>query len=127
MAKIEGSVREVMDACEWVAIATVGADGPHVAATWGDYVRALGFEDDVILIPAGGLRKTEANLKANPRVELLMASRQVARPQGAGQGCVLSGTAEVRSSGPEMDKVKAQFPWARGALIVRVERATTQL
>jgi predicted pyridoxine 5'-phosphate oxidase superfamily flavin-nucleotide-binding protein len=127
MAKIEGVVREVIETCEWVAIATAGADGPHLAATWGDYIRALGVEDDVILIPAGGLRKTEANLKANPRIELLLASRQVQRPHGAGQGCVLSGTAELQASGPVMDKVKAQFPWARAALVVKVERASTQL
>lgn len=128
MATIEGVVREVLDKCEWVAIATVGPDGPHLAATWGDYIRALGIEGDVVLIPAGGLRKTEANLKANPRVELLMASRQIQRPQGGGgQGCLLSGTAELQASGPAMDRVKARFPWARAALVVKVERASTQL
>ncbi|MCX6543221.1 MAG: hypothetical protein NTV05_02265 [Acidobacteria bacterium] len=43
-----------------MAIATTGPDGPHLAATWGDYVRALGVPDNVILIPAGGLQTTEA-------------------------------------------------------------------
>ena len=127
MAQIEGGVREVVEKCEWVAIATAGPDGPHLAATWGDYIRALGFDDDVILIPAGGLRKAEANLKANPRIELLMAARQAQRPQGAGQGCVVSGTATLQTSGPAMDRVKARFPWARAVLVVTVQRATTQL
>lgn len=127
MANLDAAIREVIDKSEWVAIATVGPDGPHLAATWGDYVRALGVEDDVIVIPAGGLRKTETNLRANPRVELLFASRQVRRPQGVGQGCVLSGTAELQVSGPAMDAVKTQFPWARGALVVRIERAAMQL
>jgi predicted pyridoxine 5'-phosphate oxidase superfamily flavin-nucleotide-binding protein len=72
---LDAAIREVIDKSEWVAIATVGPDGPHLAATWGDYVRALGVEGDVIVIPAGGLRKTETNLRANPRVELLFASR----------------------------------------------------
>src|SRR5512141_2998513 len=103
MAAMSNDVRAVIDKAEWVAIATVGPDGPHLAATWGDYVRALGVEDDVIVIPAGGLRQTEANLNANPRVELLFAARPVPRPQGAGQGCVLSGTAELQVSGPAMD------------------------
>ncbi len=120
-------VREVIEKCEWVAVATVGTDGPHLAATWGDYIRALGVRDDVILIPAGGLRKTEANLKANPRIELLLASRAVRRPQGQGQGCVVSGTGELRATGPEADLAKARFPWARGVLVVKVERASTQL
>lgn len=124
---MDAAIREVIDKCEWVAIATVGADGPHLAATWGDYIRALGVEDDVVLIPAGRLRTTEANLKANPRIELLLASRQIQRAQGTGQGCVLSGTAELQTSGPAMDKVKARFPWARAALVVKVDRAATQL
>ncbi len=127
MAAIDAAVREVLEKCEWVAIATAGPDGPHLAATWGDYVRALGFENDIVLVPAGGLRKTEANLKANRRIELLVATRAVARPQGSGQGALLSGVAEMKASGPEMDKVKARFPWARAVLVMTVERATTQL
>ncbi len=127
MPKIEGVVREVIEKCEWAAIATAGPDGPHLAATWGDYIRALGVEGDTVIIPAGGLRTTEANVEANPRIELLMASRQVQRPQGAGQGCLLAGTARVHTSGVVMDRVKARFPWARAALVVTVERATTQL
>jgi hypothetical protein len=87
----------------------------------------LGVDNDVVLIPAGGLRQTEANLKANPRIELLLASRQVQRAEGAGQGCVLSGTARLEAAGPAFDKVKARFPWARAALVVTVERAATQL
>jgi hypothetical protein len=30
-------------------------------------------------------------------------------------------------SGPHFDAVKAQFPWARAALVVRVEEAKPQL
>ncbi len=127
MLLTNAAIREVIDRCEWVAIATVGPDGPHLAATWGDYIRALGLRDDLILIPAGGLRQTEANLKANPRIELLFASRAVQRPQGQGQGCVVSGTAELRATGPEADAAATKFPWARGALVVKVERAATQL
>ncbi len=127
MATIEGIVREVIDKCEWVAIATADANGPHLAATWGDYIRALGIRGNVILIPAGGLRKTEANLQSNPRIELLLASRAIHRQNGEGQGCVLSGTGEMKSSGPEMDAVRAKFPWARAALVVTVENASTQL
>ena len=127
MAKIDGVVREVIEKSEWVAIATVGPDGPHLAASWGDYVRALGVEDDVVTIPAGGMLRTEANLQKNPRVELLFASRQVPRPHGSGQGCLLAGTAEVVLTGPRADAAKSKFPWARGALVVKVERASTQI
>jgi hypothetical protein len=127
VASIEGDVRAVIDKSEWVAIATTGPDGPHLAATWGDYVRALGVRDDLILIPAGRLQRTEANLAADPRIELLFASRQVQGSSGTGQGCVVSGRAEVHSAGPAADAVKARFPWARGALVVHIERVATQL
>ncbi|MCE8425107.1 MAG: hypothetical protein J5U17_04955 [Candidatus Methanoperedens sp.] len=41
MVKIEGKYKEVIDKTEWVAIATCGENGPHMVATWRDYVRAL--------------------------------------------------------------------------------------
>jgi predicted pyridoxine 5'-phosphate oxidase superfamily flavin-nucleotide-binding protein len=127
MAAIEGDLRAVIEASEWVAIATTGADGPHLAGTWGDYVRDMGFDNDQVIIPAGGYHKTEENLKKNPRVEVLVASRQIQRPNGSGQGCVLSGTGELQTSGKIVDAVKAKYPWARGALVIKVEDAKAQL
>ncbi len=127
MAKIEGDVRAVIEHCEWVAIATAGPDGPHLAATWGDYVRALGVESDQIVIPAGRLQKTRENITSDPRIELLCASRQVPAAAGSGQGCLLRGHAEFQESGPIADRVKSRFPWAKGALIVHVDEAATQL
>lgn len=128
MAVIEGDVRAVIDTCEWVAIATTGPDGPHLAGTWGDYVRVLGVKDEVVLIPAGGLRQTEANLATDPRIELLFASRKVQGSSGnPGKGCLISGRAELLATGPAMEAVKSRFPWARGVLVVHVERVTAQL
>ena len=86
MARVEGMCREVIDAAEWIAIATAGPDGPHVVATWGDYVRALGVGGDTLVIPVGHMHKTEANLQSDSRVELLCGTRQV---QGA-HGYLLS-------------------------------------
>ncbi|MGE5362359.1 MAG: pyridoxamine 5'-phosphate oxidase family protein [Bacteroidales bacterium] len=127
MNRIADEARKVIEHAEWVAIATTGPDGPHLAATWGDYVRTLGVGDDQVLIPAGGLRTTEANIASDARVELLFASRQVQRASGAGQGCLLRGRAELQRSGPLVDRVKSHFPWARGVLVVHVEEASTQL
>lgn len=127
MAKIEGSCREVCEATEFVAIVTSGDDGPHVVGNWGHYMRALGIKDDLIVLPAGRYRKTEENLRKNNRVQLLVASKTVQGTRSPGQGCLLSGTAEIVSSGEAFDAVKAKFPWARGALVIRVLEATTQL
>jgi len=116
MAKIEGKVKEVLENTEVVVIGTCGEDGPHLVATWGDYVRAMGpQDDDIILAPAGGYSRTEENLSNNSRVEVLIASKQV------GTGFRLSGRGEVQTSGRLADLVKSEFSWARGALVIRVD------
>lgn len=127
MAKIDGICKEVIDKTEWIAIATNGPDGPHVVATWGDYVRALGIKDDTLLIPVGNMHKTEANLKRDNRVELLCGTRQVQGTLGSGKGCGIVGKAEFQTAGPHFDAVKAKFRWARAALVVNVEEAKPQL
>ncbi len=128
MVKIEGKYKEIMDRTEWVAIATCGENGPHMVATWGDYVRALNVKDnEVIVIPAGHYNITEENLKKNNRVELLIASRQVEGTYGPGQGCCISGTGEILTSGKFAQMAKSKFSWARGALVIKVDGVKTQL
>lgn len=127
MAKIEGACREVCEATEFVTIVTNGDDGPHVVGNWGDYMRALGVQDDRIVLPAGRYHKTEQNLRRNNRIQLLVASRKVQGSRTPGQGCLILGTAEVLGSGEAVDAVKAKFPWARGALVIHVEDVKLQL
>jgi len=127
MAKIEGSCREVCEATEFVAIVTSGDDGPHVVGNWGHYMRTLGIREDLIVLPAGRYHKTEQNLRKNNRVQLMIASKAVKGTRGQGQGCLISGTGEIVTSGEAFDAVKAKFPWARGALVIRATEAATQL
>jgi hypothetical protein len=125
--KIEGTCREVCEATEFVTIVTVGDNGPHVVGNWGDYMRILGIGEDTIILPAGRYRQTEQNLRKDNRVQLLVASKKVQGSRSAGQGCLIVGTAEIVSSGDPVDAVKAHFPWARGALIIRVTEVKNQL
>lgn len=128
IVQIEGKCKEVLDNTEWVAIATCGASGPHVVATWGGYVRALKTEENgIIVIPAGYYNVTEENLKKNNSVELLIASRKVQGTNGIGQGCCISGKGEIQTSGKFADLAKSKFSWARGALVITVEKVNTQL
>lgn len=128
MAKLDEICRSVLDKTEWIAISSGGPDGPHLVATWGDYVRALGISDDVLIIPVGRMQKTEANVKRDNRVTLLCGTRQVTGSRGQpGQGCDIAGAAEFQTSGPNFDAVKSKFPWARAALVVHVTEAKTQL
>ncbi len=127
MNKINNICKEVIERSEWLAIATAGPDGPHLAACWSQSVKTLGYEDDVIRIPAWSYFRTEENLKRNPCVELLFATRAVPRPKGQGQGCRIIGKGELQTSGPNAEAVKAKFPGTRGALVVTIESAETQL
>ncbi len=128
MAKIGNKCREVLDKAEWIAIATSGHDGPHLAGTWGESVRALGVKnDDVFLVPAGGLIKTEQNLAADKRIEILFGSRQVQGTHGPGKGCRIRGTGQIQTSGELFDDVKKKFPWARGVLVIKAEEVSEQL
>ena len=126
MAKIEGVCRDVCNATEYVAIVTHGDDGPHLAGHWGNYM-FLDVEDEVVVFPVGRYNKTEQNLRKNGRIQLLVASKKVQGTKSPGQGCTIRGTGEIVLAGKYVDAVRAKFPWARGALVVRVEQWQTQL
>ncbi len=102
MTLLKGACREVLDETEVVAMVTEGPDGPHITATWGDYVRALGIGTHRLRHSAGFHRQVQPNLLLNPSIPLV-------------------------DSGEDMDRVKAAFPWARGALIVDVTEAVAHL
>lgn len=127
MNLLDGACREVLEATEFVAMVTAGPQGPHITATWGDYVRQLGFEGDRLVIPAGYYHQMETNLEQSPDIQLLVASRKVEGKLGPGQGFTLKGTGKIFASGADMDRVKTHFPWARGALVVQITEAVSHL
>ena len=108
-----------------VAIATLGPDGPHLVNTWNSYIRIT--EDEKLLIPAGYMNKTEVNLSADDNVLLTMGSSKVAGRNGPGTGFLIRGKAAFKSDGPEFDRVKARFAWARAALVVTILSAEQTL
>ncbi|NUP87845.1 MAG: pyridoxamine 5'-phosphate oxidase family protein [Burkholderiaceae bacterium] len=126
MARIEGVCREVCDATEYVTIVTQGPDGPHLAGHWGNYMRIVD-PGEVVVFPIGRFQRTEQNLRANARIQLMVASRKVQGTRSPGQGCVIDGTGEIVTAGEHLDLVREKFPWARGALVMRVGAVSTQL
>jgi len=127
MAREREILLALLATTEFVAMVTNGADGPHVVGNWGEYVRTLNPTAETIVLPAGGYHQTEANLARDPRIKLLIASRQVQGSRGRGQGCVIDGTAELVTAGPMADQVTRAFPWARGGLVVTIRTVTPQL
>ena len=126
MPVIEGIVKEVLNNTEWVAIVT-SVEKAHLVGTWGDYIRELGIREDRIVIPAGHYEKTEENLRINSKIQLLVASKGVEGSHGPGQGCIIEGEGKIETDGEIVEKVRERFEWARGALIIEVKAAKTQL
>ncbi len=108
-----------------VAIATMGQDEPHLVNTWNSYIQITA--DGRLLIPAGYMQTTEANLAVNNKVLMTLGSSKVAGKNGPGTGFLIKGTAAFVTTGPDFDAIKAKFSWARAALAVTIASATQTL
>jgi len=108
-----------------VAIATLGPDGQHMVNTWNSYLRIS--EDGRLLIPAGYMQRTEANIAFDPRVLVTLGSIKVPGQHGPGTGFLIKGTAAFVTEGPDFDSVKARYTWARATLAVTMESITQTL
>jgi hypothetical protein len=102
-----------------VAIGTVGPEGQHMVNTWNSYVQVTG--DGRLLVPAGFMHRTEANLATDGRVLVTLGSSKVRGKMGAGTGFLVKGRGAFVAEGAEFEKVKARFSWARAALVITPE------
>jgi predicted pyridoxine 5'-phosphate oxidase superfamily flavin-nucleotide-binding protein len=116
---------EVMKHDGVVAIATLGQDGPHMVNTWNSYIKIT--NDERLLIPAGYMQVTEANIATNNNVLMTLGSSKVAGKNGPGTGFLIKGTAAFMTAGPDFDAIKAKFSWARAALAITILSATQTL
>ncbi|GFO65026.1 pyridoxamine 5'-phosphate oxidase family protein [Geomonas paludis] len=105
-----------------VAIATLGEDGPHLVNTWNSYIRIS--EEGRILIPAGYMNRTEANVAFNPAVLITVGSSKVQGLHGPGAGFLIKGNAAFITSGPDFDQLKSKFNWLRATLAVTPDAVT---
>jgi hypothetical protein len=113
---------ELMKSDGVVAIATLGEDGPHMVNTWNAYLAMS--EDGRLLIPAGYMHKTEANIAFNPEVVITLAGSKVKGLHGPGAGCLIKGKAKFITAGPEFDLLKKKFNWLRATMAVTIESAS---
>ncbi|NLX18802.1 MAG: pyridoxamine 5'-phosphate oxidase family protein [Desulfobulbus sp.] len=108
-----------------VAIVTQGENEPHLVNTWNSYLTLS--TDHRLLIPAGGMHTTEANIANNPNVLLTVGSREVSGMRGPGTGFLIRGKAAFVTSGPDYDGMKAKFAWMRAVLAITIESVTQTL
>jgi len=116
---------EVLHCDGVVAIATLGPEEPHLVNTWNSYIQIS--EDGRLLIPAGYMFQTEANIAVNDQVLVTLGSSKVPGKNGPGTGFLVKGTAKFLTSGPDFEVLKARFGWARATLAITIASATQTL
>ena len=115
-------LQEILKQDGIVAIATLGQEGPHLVNTWNSYIRISAAGR--LLIPAGYMQHTEANIAFNPQVLITLGSSKVQGLHGPGAGFLIKGRAEFVTSGPDFDLLKAKFDWLRATLAVTPDVVT---
>ena len=125
MKTLTKEIKDVIKKSEIVLIATRGSDGPHLVATWGEFVAGLDVDDGkTLLVPAGGYKQTEKNLKEDDMVVVMVGSKQApGKSGGMGTGYRLNGHGRVVYEGALFDQVKAKYEWVRAALVIEVDEA----
>ena len=117
--KLPENFYEVLQHEGVVAIISWGKDEPHVVNTWNSYLVVT--EDERILIPAYGMRKTEKNVIENNKVKLTLGSKEVIGFQNyQGTGFLIEGTAAYIESGETYDMMKEKFSFLTRVLEVTV-------
>lgn len=104
-------------------IVTIGTCSPdnqvHIVNTWNKYI--IVTEDEKVLMPAYGMRKTEKNAKENPRVEVTLGSHEVMGYKTMGTGMLLVGTVEFLKEGELFDVMKEKCSFANRVLVFTPE------
>ena len=99
---------------------------PHMVNTWNSYLVVT--EDERILIPAYGFRKTQKNVEVNSTVKITLGSKNVPGYKDyPGTGFLVTGTAKYIESGEEYDMMKNKFSFLTRVLEISVDSAKQML
>ena len=102
-----------------VAIVSWGDNEPHVVNTWNSYLVIT--EEEHILIPAYGMRKTEKNVRVNNRVKITLGSKEVLGYKDyQGTGFLIEGTATYIESGDTYNMMKEKFSFLTRVIDITV-------
>jgi hypothetical protein len=125
MNKLSEKFLEVLKHEGVVSIMSWGVE-PHLVNTWNSYLVVT--EDERILIPAYGFRKTEENVKVNNKVKVSLGSKDVLGYKDyPGTGFIINGTAAYLESGEEYDMMKSKFSFLTRVLEITVDNAKQML
>ena len=108
-----------------VSIVSWGIE-PHVVNTWNSFLVIT--DDERILIPAYGFRKTEKNVDIHNQVKLTLGTKEVLGHNNyQGTGFLINGTARYIASGEEYDMMKEKFSFLTRVLEITVDKAKQML
>jgi len=125
MSKLSEKFLEVIKHEGVVSIMSWGVE-PHLVNTWNSYLVIT--EDERILIPAYGFRKTQKNVDVNNKVKIALGSKDVLGYKDyPGTGFMIEGTASYIESGEEYDMMKSKFSFLTRVLEITVDKATQML
>ena len=123
--KLSAKFLEVLQHEGVVAIMSWGVE-PHMVNTWNSYLVVT--EDERILIPAYGFRKTQKNVEVNSTVKITLGSKNVLGYKDyPGTGFFITGTAKYIKSGEEYDMMKNKFSFLTRVLEITVDNAKQML
>ncbi|MEI6766996.1 MAG: pyridoxamine 5'-phosphate oxidase family protein [Bacteroidota bacterium] len=125
MSKLGDKFSEVLKHEGVVSIMSWGVE-PHLVNTWNSFLVIT--EDERILIPAYGFRKTQKNVEVNDKVKIALGSKNVLGYKDyPGTGFIIEGTARYFESGEEYDMMKNKFSFLTRVLEVTVDNAKQML
>jgi len=125
MNKLSEKFLEVIKHEGVVSIMSWGVE-PHLVNTWNSYLVVT--EDERILIPAYGFRKTQKNVDINNKIKLTAGSKDVSGYKDyPGTGFLVDGTAKYIESGEEYDMMKSKFSFLTRVLEITVDNAKQML
>jgi hypothetical protein len=94
--------------------------------TWNSYLVVT--EDERILIPAYGFRKTQKNVVVNSTVKITLGTKNVLGYKDyPGTGFLITGKAKYIESGDEYDMMKNKFSFLTRVLEITVDSAKQML
>jgi hypothetical protein len=125
MSKLSEKFLEVLKHEGVVSIMSWGVE-PHLVNTWNSYLVVT--DDERILIPAYGFRKTQKNIEINNKVKISLGSKDVLGYKDyPGTGFIIDGTASYIESGEEYEMMKSKFSFLTRVLEITVDKATQML
>jgi hypothetical protein len=103
-----------------VSIVTVGTEGCHSIGIRNCDITVV--NNETLLIPARGMRKTENNIKDGSDIKLIIGNWEMTMAGGAEIGYYLTGNAEFHYTDSYYELIKSRFDWAQAALVVTIQR-----